>query len=124
MKNVKTPSRRLFLQNLGMAGGALGAATAHAHTTSAPPTQNEYLENVLDPSFVDERIDSRSVSFENPTGARGLGCMSMLHGTRKSKAGRTLSPGEKVVLADIKGPGKLRHIWMALDWRHPESMRA
>jgi hypothetical protein len=48
----------------------------------------------------------------------------MEHGGRKGRAGRNLSPGEKVVLADIKGPGTIRHIWMALFWNRPESMRA
>src|SRR5688572_21314778 len=48
----------------------------------------------------------------------------MLDGTRTSRAGRTISPGERVVLADIKGPGTLRHIWMALSWVRPEIMRA
>lgn len=76
----------------------------------------------MNPCFVDERIDSRSVSFENPTGGRGAG--GMQHGGRKGRAGRMLSPGEKVVLADINGPGTIRHIWMALDWGRPEAMRA
>ena len=48
----------------------------------------------------------------------------MLHGVRKRRAGRAIAAGENVVIADIKGPGTLRHIWMALDWGRPESMRA
>ena len=31
------------------------------------------MQNVLDPAFVDASLDSRSVTFENPTGARGAG---------------------------------------------------
>jgi len=87
-----------------------------------PPNLHNYFEAILNPCFVDEVIDSRSVSFENPTGERGAGGMS--HGGRKGNAGQSISPGEKIVLAAIEGPGTLRHIWMALDWRRPESMRA
>lgn len=96
-------------------------SSADADSKSFPRYMHDYLEAVLNPCFVDERIDSRSVSPENPTGERSAGGMS--HGGRKV-AGRTLSPGEKVILADIKGPGTLRHIWMALPWGRPESMRA
>jgi hypothetical protein len=96
-------------------------SNADADSKSFPPYKHDYLEAVLNPCFVDERIDSRSVSPENPTGERSAGGMS--HGGRKDAA-RTLSPGEKIILADIKGPGTLRHIWMALPWGRPESMRA
>lgn len=96
-------------------------SSADADSKSFPPYKHDNLEAVLNPCFVDERIDSRSVSPENPTGERSAGGMS--HAGRKVP-GRTLSPGEKVILADIKGPGTLRHIWMALPWGRPESMRA
>ena len=128
MTNSKKPGRRRFLGNLGIAGvagGVVGAACADARSNSAPASAHNYFDAVLDPCFVDERIDSRSVSFENPTGERGVGCLSMaLDGVRKSRAGRAIASGERVVLADIKGPGTMRHIWMALSWVQPELMRA
>lgn len=127
MTSSKSSSRRRFLGNLsaaGMAGGVVSAAHADAASGSAAPSARNYFDMVLNPCFVDERIDSRSVSFENPTGKRGVGCLSMLDGARKSKAGRAIASGERVVLADIKGPGTLRHIWMALSWVRPEIMRA
>ena len=34
------------------------------------------------------------------------------HGGRKGAPNRLLQPGERVVLADIEGPGTIRHIWM------------
>lgn len=120
----KKPGRRRFLANLGVASGVLGVSSIDAGS-KAPPSTREYCDAVLNPCFVDERIDSRSVSFENPTGERGVGCLSMvLDGARKSRAGRAIASGERVVLADIKGPGTLRHIWMALNWERPELMRA
>jgi hypothetical protein len=119
----KKPGRRRFLANLGVASGVLGVSSIDA-ASKVPPSMHAYCDAVLNPCFVDERIDSRSVSFENPTGERGRGCLSMLDGGRKSRAGRAIASGERVVLADIKGPGTLRHIWMALSWVRPELMRA
>lgn len=79
---------------------------------------------VLDPSFVDETLDSRAVTSENPTGARGSGGMSF--GGRKGRGGQTIRAGETAVLAQIEGPGTLRHFWIALPtwWESPESMRS
>ena len=129
MTNSKSSSRRRFLENLGTAGvvgGMVGATRANAASNSAPPSAHHYFDAVLNPSFVDERIDCRSATPENPTGERGFGCESVvLDGARKSwKAGQYLAPGEKAVLADIKGPGTVRHIWSAQEWRRPEAMRS
>src|SRR5688572_20684095 len=123
MVNAKKPGRRRFLANLGVTSGVLGVSRVDAGSRS-PTSRHDYFDTVMNPCFVDERIDSRSVSFENPTGERGVGCLSMLDGARKSRAGRAIASGERVVLADIKGPGTLRHIWMALSWVRPELMRA
>lgn len=99
---------------------------ADADSKSLPPYVHDYHEAVLNPCFVDERIDSRSASPENPTGERGAGSLSMqLEGVRKGfKAGRWIAAGERIVLADIKGPGTVRHIWSAQEWWHPEAMRS
>jgi hypothetical protein len=77
---------------------------------------------VLDISRIDQSLDSRAVSFENPTGARGAGGSEA--GGRKGRPMRTLAVGETVVLADIVGPGTLRHIWMTFPPAPPEVMRA
>jgi hypothetical protein len=73
---------------------------------------------------------TRSVSPENPTGARGGGGAAT-HGTGAAAA-RELGPGWKVspsievpagvtaVLADLAGPGVIRHIWLTAhrsQWR-------
>lgn len=77
---------------------------------------------VLDPALIDPELDSRAVTFENPSGARGAGGTAC--GGRKGAPARRLQPGEKVILADLRGPGTLRHIWMTFPHAPPEAMRA
>jgi Protein of unknown function (DUF2961) len=71
---------------------------------------------------VDTDLDSRAVSFENPTGERGAG--GRAGGGRKGAPSRRLRPGERVVLADLAGPGVVRHIWMTFPPAPPEDIRA
>jgi hypothetical protein len=84
----------------------------------------DYSSAVSDPSFVDARIDSRAVTSENPTGARGAGGMS--YGGRKGRGGQNIRSGARAVLADLEGPGTLRHFWLALPpWGNdPELLRS
>jgi hypothetical protein len=49
------------------------------------------------------------VSFENPTGAPGSGGEAA--GGRKGAAFRVVRAGERVVLADLDGPGTITHLW-------------
>ena len=77
---------------------------------------------ILNPAFIDTSLDSRAVTFENPTGARGAG--GTAHGGRKGAPNRTIQPGETVVLADLEGPGVIRHIWVTIPVMRPERMRA
>jgi hypothetical protein len=65
-----------------------------------------------DPSRIDLRWDSRSISAENPTGARGAG--GATGGGRKGSPARVVAAGETLVLADIEGPGTVRHVWMTV----------
>jgi hypothetical protein len=53
------------------------------------------------PAHVDLRVQSRTVSFENPTGAAGTA--GAAHDGRKGRPSRTIDPGERVVLADLDG---------------------
>jgi hypothetical protein len=78
--------------------------------------------SLLDPSFIDPRLDCRAISFENPSGARGAG--GTAHGGRKGAPNRRVAPGERVVLADIDGPGTVRHVWLTIPPSPPEVMRA
>src|SRR5262249_35155269 len=74
---------------------------------------------------------SRSVSAENPTGAKGSGGMAT-EGTGAGAArdlgrGWKVSPsieipaGQTATLADLEGPGVIRHIWLTT---HPDQWRA
>ncbi len=60
-------------------------------------------------------LQSRSISFENPDGRRAGGARtaSPLGVGRKGAPARALGPGEMITLADIAGPGMIRHIWLA-----------
>ncbi len=60
------------------------------------------------------QLHSRSICFENPTGAPGAGgqASSPLGQGRKGDPARVVAPGERLCLADIEGPGTIRHIWM------------
>lgn len=75
-----------------------------------------------DPSVVDSATTSGAVSFENPTGARGAGGTAF--NGRKGAPWRRIEPGERVVLADLDGPGTLRHWWMTFPMAPPQRMRA
>lgn len=75
-----------------------------------------------DPSVIDTTLDSRAITFENPTGGRGAG--GTAHGGRKGAPNRRIRRGERVVLADIEGPGVIRHLWLTVPPAPPERLRA
>ena len=77
------------------------------------------------PYVVPTGLESRSISFENPTGARGEGgkAASHLGVGRKGAPARTLKPGETVTLCDITGRGTLRHIWITMH-HDPATLRS
>jgi hypothetical protein len=80
------------------------------------------VDPVWDPAHVDPALDSRAASFENPTGARGAG--GTAYGGRKGAPSRVIAAGETVVLADLEGPGTVRHVWLTIPPAPPEVMRA
>jgi hypothetical protein len=75
-----------------------------------------------DPSRLDLTLDSRAVTFENPSGGRGAG--GAAHGGRKGAPSRLVGGGERVVLAEIDGPGTIRHFWCTVPPAPPHDMRA
>ena len=77
---------------------------------------------IADPAFIDPSVESRAITFENPTGARGAGGTAA--GGRKGAPSRVIGAGERVVLADIDGPGVLRHLWLTVLPAPPERLRA
>jgi hypothetical protein len=72
------------------------------------------VDLIHQPYLLDTGLVSRSISFENPTGAPGEGgkAASNLGPGRKGSPMRNVKPGETVQLADIEGPGTIRHIWI------------
>jgi len=66
------------------------------------------------PYQLDTGLISRSICFENPTGAPGEGgkAASKLGVGRKGAPSISLKAGQEVQLCDIEGPGTIRHIWM------------
>lgn len=64
---------------------------------------------------------TRSISAENPTGAKGAGgrYASNLGMARKGRPCLTLPKGETATLAPIDGPGVIQHIWITVTDRTP-----
>jgi len=110
----------MVLAALAKATAALGETTKEVQA----PRQKQYpiLSSPYDAACIDTSLDSRSISFENVTGERGHGGTAA--GGRKGAPARTLGPGEKITLCDIKGPGRVRHIWMTFWPAEPEAMRS
>jgi hypothetical protein len=61
-------------------------------------------------------VRSRSINAENPTGEPGRAATtaSALGPGRKGRPAISLEPGERATLAEIEGPGVIRHIWMTV----------
>lgn len=74
------------------------------------------------PAAIDPSLDSRAITFENVTGARGAG--GTAHGGRKGAPNRRIAAGERVVLADIAGSGIVRHVWLTVPPARPERLRS
>jgi len=66
----------------------------------------------VDPALLWPEHESRAVTFENPTGERASGGRAAAG--RKGAPNRVLGPGERVVLADLTGPGRVTHLWMTM----------
>ncbi len=71
-----------------------------------------------------DAAETRSISAENPTGARGAGATAVPDAASPaSRLGKgwkirpciDLEPGTTVTLAEIAGPGVIQHIWITVD---------
>lgn len=80
---------------------------------------------ITEPYLLDTGLISRSISFENPTGAPGEGGMtsSRLGVGRKGSPSKRITPGLEVELCNIEGPGTIRHIWMTTQ-NNPVNLRS
>jgi len=86
-------------------GCVLSAATLSLSAQSLPPLYH-----------IDTPLQSRSISFENPTGAKGAGgrASSKLGVGRKGLPAKEFPPGHTFTLCNIEGPGVIRHIWCTI----------
>ncbi len=103
------------------------ALTLSVFGLSKPPIATAQPSSLLvtEPYHLNSGLVSRSISFENPTGAVGAGgtAASSLGPGRKGAPAQTIQPGHSVNLCDIEGPGTIRHIWMTTG-RQPVAQRA
>jgi hypothetical protein len=106
----------VWLLSVWAAGGIAVLATAGPRDDS---------DVIRQPFRLDSGLESRSISFENPTGDRGAGgkAASALGVGRKGAPAKDIKPGEVVTLGDIKGPGTLRHIWVTTS-NDPDLLRS
>jgi hypothetical protein len=78
------------------------------------------------PYLLDTGLISRSISFENPTGAPGEGGKAADKARGVGRKGHpaewNIPAGKAVQLCDIAGPGTIRHIWVTTEWK-PEVLR-
>jgi hypothetical protein len=75
-----------------------------------------------DPSLIDTALRPRLLSAENPNGERGRG--GMVGNGRKGSPAIWLEPETTSTIADIDGPGTLRHCWFTIPQMAPQFMRA
>ena len=62
-------------------------------------------------------VESRTISFENPTGEKGKAATtaSSLGVGRKGLPAKQFEPGQTYTLCDISGTGVIRHIWVTVN---------
>jgi hypothetical protein len=89
------------------------------------PCAAQVVDVVGQPYALSTGLESRSISFENPSGERGGGghAASKLGVGRKGAPARTMRPGQTVTLCDIAGSGTIRHIWITTS-QDPDILRA
>ena len=129
------------LHPLAVAGNPGGRPTGEHHGVDrgrSPGKGKEGMKNAGDFNLGLDRLDAgaertRSISAENPTGAKGRGGMAvpdlnnldLPHCAAAQDLGKGwkvrpfLKPkaGETVTLMDVDGPGVIQHIWLATETR-------
>ena len=67
-------------------------------------------------------VETRWASFENPSGRKGAGAME--NKGAKGHAFHVLEPGEIATMMEHTGSGTIRRMWLTLNTRKPEDLRA
>ena len=73
----------------------------------------------ISPAYLWPGHTTRAATFENPSAAPGGGNLG-----RKEAPNKLLDPGERVVLADLEGPGTVTHIWLTVGAPYPNDATA
>ena len=104
---------------------AVGLTLAGMSCQSAKSVFTQKGDVISEPYLLNTGLTSRSICFENPTGAPGAGgkSASNLGVGRKGSPAITLDAGKEVQLCDIEGPGTIRHIWMTTS-NNPMNLRS
>jgi hypothetical protein len=103
---------------------SLAAVSLLSVGRSSPAQQPPDL--IHQPYLLNTGLTSRSISFENPTGAPGEGGKAADKARGVGRKGHpaewNIPAGKAVQLCDIAGPGTIRHIWVTTEWK-PEVLR-
>ena len=78
-----------------------------------------YAQQLFD---LPKEVESRWISFENRSGAKGRGGME--NKGAKGNASQWIKAGDSIVLADIRGAGIINRIWMTIIDRNPRALRS
>jgi hypothetical protein len=91
---------------------------------ASPASAQQPADLISQPYLLETGLVSRSICFENPSGAPGEAgkAPSNLGVGRKGSPSRAIKPGQVIQLCDIEGPGTIRHIWLTTD-RNPQNLR-
>jgi hypothetical protein len=89
---------------------------------SASVSQGDQHANFIDnPYIYNGNLKPRWVSFENSSGAKGMGGME--NNAAKGHPYDRLSAGETKTVLDIDGPGMINRMWITIRERTPEVLR-
>lgn len=102
---------------------AMTLACSYTHITSEPIQMQETSFNPYDLERLPApELQTRWVSFENPTGEKGQGALR--NKGAKGNPYEIVYPGKSKTLLDVKGAGTIHRIWMTIDFNHvPNALR-
>jgi len=105
--------------------GVMLLVLAGASCASMQGASGKTGDVISEPYLLDTGLESRSICFENPSGAPGEGgkTASKLGVGRKGSPAITMTAGQEVQLCDIQGPGTIRHIWVTTS-NNPMNLRS
>ena len=110
-------SRRKFFATAGLFGGS-ALLTRRDRNSTLPEEQMGNGQLGIPVPYLFTDLKSRSISPENPKGLEGSANKDKISGSI------TIPVGTNQTIADINGPGMIRHIWLTFPNRSPEALRS